>query len=587
MVDMNDFAENTEAAQGDPAQQLLDALRADGPTALAELLGDHGFLLVELATAPGGLFSPAPGSSGQYSAVIRRLQEQRAAMDALETRCMVALADALRDEDRAAAQAAAAQEPEAVEPVEDTDRRADRAAARDVSMSTRRSPDLASRTLASARRLVESMPTMLRALATGRLSESAVRTMAASVAPLSPTQRAQVDARLGTRLAALDGCGTEEWKGAVSAAIAASDAEGESRRHEHARGTRSVTVRRGEHGMAVVSARLPALDAMKIRKRLSLEAERLRASGDRRGHQQIQADSFIASLLGAEDGMERTDLDIGVIITDRALLHPGQGELAHVEGYGPVPVEAVRQELAGPLRELARGTGTPVMAGGAGGRTAGAGSSDLDPVATETLGLDDALGADAPAVRLALRRLYTHPTTGELVAVDSVAREFPRALARFIRWRDVTCRGPFCNAPIRHSDHIRPYAVGGHTCLDNGQGLCAFCNDKEQQTSSVERSPDSPGHQVTWTSRTGTVRTTGPTSLTGPLVDPPPGVPSPSKSPPPSGEQAQRAIVENPDEGIEPCSADDTADHSDEHPVEHPVEHSDDHGDAHTDDDPD
>ena len=583
MVDMNDFAENTEAAQGDPAQQLLDALRANGPTALAELLGDHGFLLVELATAPGGLFSPAPGSSGQYSAVIRRLQEQRAAMDALETRCMVALADALRDEDRAAAQADAAQEPEAVEPVEDTDRRADRAAARDVSMSTRRSPDLASRTLASARRLVESMPTMLRALATGRLSESAVRTMAASVAPLSPTQREQVDARLGTRLAALDGCGTEEWKGAVSAAIAASDAEGESRRHEHARGARSVTVRRGEHGMAVVSARLPALDAMKIRKRLSLEAERLRASGDRRGHQQIQADSFIATLLGAEDGMDRTDLDIGVIITDRALLHPGQGELAHVEGYGPIPVEAVRQELAGPLRELARGTGTPVMADGACGRTAGAGSSDLDPVATETVGLDDALGADAPAVRLALRRLYTHPTIGELVAVDSVAREFPRALARFIRWRDVTCRGPFCNAPIRHSDHIRPYAVGGHTCLDNGQGLCAFCNDKEQQTSSVERSPDSPGHQVTWTSRTGTVRTTGPTSLTGRLVDPPPGVPSPSESPPPSGEPAQRAIGENSDEGVEPCSADDTSDHSDEHPVEH----SDDYGDAHTDDDAD
>lgn len=583
MVDMNDFAENTEAAQGDPAQQLLDALRANGPTALAELLGDHGFLLVELATAPGGLFSPAPGSSGQYSAVIRRLQEQRAAMDALETRCMVALADALRDEDRAAAQADAAQEPEAVEPVEDTDRRADRAAARDVSMSTRRSPDLASRTLASARRLVESMPTMLRALATGRLSESAVRTMAASVAPLSPTQREQVDARLGTRLAALDGCGTEEWKGAVSAAIAASDAEGESRRHEHARGARSVTVRRGEHGMAVVSARLPALDAMKIRKRLSLEAERLRASGDRRGHQQIQADSFIATLLGAEDGMDRTDLDIGVIITDRALLHPGQGELAHVEGYGPIPVEAVRQELAGPLRELALSTGTPVAADGPGRRHAVAVPPDPDPVATETVGLDDAPGADAPAVRLALRRLYTHPSTGELVAVDSVAREFPRALARFIRWRDVTCRGPFCNAPIRHSDHIRPHAAGGHTCLDNGQGLCAFCNDKEQQTSSVERSPDSPGHQVTWISRTGTVRTTGPTSLTGLLVDPPPGAPSPSESPPPSGEQAQRAIGENPDEGVEPCSADDTADHSDEHPVEH----RDDYGDAHTDDDPD
>ncbi|GAA1312792.1 HNH endonuclease [Brachybacterium tyrofermentans] len=558
MVGMNDYAENTEAAEGDPAQQLLDALRAEGPTALAELLGDQGFLLVELATEPGGLFSPAPGSSGQYSAVIRRLQEQRSAMDALETRCMVALADALRDEDRAAAQADAAYELEAVEPEEDTDRRADRAAARDVSMSTRRSPDLASRTLASARRLVESMPTMLRALATGLLSESAVRAMAASVAPLAPAQREQVDALLGTRLAALDGCGTEEWKGAVAAAIAASDAEGESRRHEHARGTRSVTVRRGEHGMAVVSARLPALDAMKIRKRLSLEAERLRASGDRRGHQQIQADSFIASLLGAEDGMDRTDLDIGVIITDRALLHPGQGELAHVEGYGPVPVEALRHELSGPLRELAQDRAPAVPTGGPGTQNAAAGPTDLDPVAVETRGLDDAFGADAPAVRLALRRLYTHPTTGELVAVDSVAREFPRALARFIRWRDVTCRGPFCNAPIRHSDHIRPYAAGGHTCLDNGQGLCAFCNDKEQQTTSVELSTESPGHQVTWTSRGGTVRTTGPTALTGPRIEPPPELTSSSDTPPPQEEQAQRDVEGNLGEGSGPSSTDGT-----------------------------
>ncbi|MGO2825793.1 MAG: DUF222 domain-containing protein, partial [Brachybacterium alimentarium] len=486
---MNHFAQGTEAAAGDdPARQLLDAVRTSGPTALAELLGDQGFLLVELATQPSGLFSPAPGSSSQYSDVLRRLHEQRAAMDALEMRCIVALADAFREEDRATADADAAQEPDAVEALEETERRAERAAIRDVSMRTRRSPALAGRTLSSARRLVESMPVMLRAVAKGQLSEGAARSTAASVAALTPARREQVDALLGDRLAPLDGCGTEQWRGEVAAAIAESDPEGEARRHAHARQGRSVSVRRGEHGMAVVSARLPAMDAMKIRKRLSLEAERLRASGDRRGHQQIQADSFVASLLGLEDGIDRTDLDLGVIITDRALLNPGCGDLAQIEGYGPITAEAVRAEVEDGLRAL-------------------------------THGAEESLGTDTAAAKLALRRLYTHPTTGELVAVESIGRVFPKALARFIRWRDMTCRGPFCNAPIRHADHIKPHAAGGHTCLDNGQGLCAFCNDKEEQTAAVEREPDSSGHRVTWTSRTGATRETGPVALTSPQVE--------------------------------------------------------------------
>src|SRR5699024_11258987 len=95
------------------------------------------------------------------------------------------------------------------------------------------------------------------------------------------------------------------------------------------------------------------------------------------------------------------------------------------------------------------------------------------------------------ALRAELRRLYTHPRTGELVAVESRARAFPAALAKFIRWRDQVCRAPFCNAAIRQSDHIRPVAEGGHTCLRNGQGVCVFCNDKENQQGSVDRVGDS------------------------------------------------------------------------------------------------
>ena len=42
------------------------------------------------------------------------------------------------------------------------------------------------------------------------------------------------------------------------------------------------------------------------------------------------------------------------------------------------------------------------------------------------------------------------------------------------------CRTPWCDAPIRHSDHIQPYSTGGPTTLPNAQGLCARCNQTKE-----------------------------------------------------------------------------------------------------------
>ncbi|NNG36997.1 HNH endonuclease signature motif containing protein [Nakamurella aerolata] len=49
-------------------------------------------------------------------------------------------------------------------------------------------------------------------------------------------------------------------------------------------------------------------------------------------------------------------------------------------------------------------------------------------------------------------------------------------LRQLLLARDPHCTQPFCSAPTRHADHIRPYAVGGDTTLPNGQGLCASGN---------------------------------------------------------------------------------------------------------------
>src|SRR5690625_7738513 len=96
--------------------------------------------------------------------------------------------------------------------------------------------------------------------------------------------------------------------------------------------------------MATLSARLPGIDAAQAHTRLSLEAERLRADGDRRGHQAIMADVLVDTILGRDDQMDPTTLDIGLIITDRALFSPDDGEIAQVEGYGAVPAEARSEE---------------------------------------------------------------------------------------------------------------------------------------------------------------------------------------------------------------------------------------------------
>jgi hypothetical protein len=75
-----------------------------------------------------------------------------------------------------------------------------------------------------------------------------------------------------------------------------------------------------------------------------------------------------------------------------------------------------------------------------------------------------------------LKKLYTDPTSGALVATESRSRIFPDQLGQLIAFRDQHCRHPYCDSPIKHLDHIHPHAQGGPTSFGNGQGLCARHN---------------------------------------------------------------------------------------------------------------
>ncbi|WP_235835494.1 MULTISPECIES: DUF222 domain-containing protein [Arthrobacter] len=88
--------------------------------------------------------------------------------------------------------------------------------------------------------------------------------------------------------------------------------------------------------------------------------------------------------------------------------------------------------------------------------------------------------SDETAFKVWLRRLFTAPGSGELAAADSKARLFPPGLRRLIQVRDNTCRTPYCDAPIRHLDHILAWHLGGTTNQNNGAGLCEACNHTKE-----------------------------------------------------------------------------------------------------------
>ena len=98
--------------------------------------------------------------------------------------------------------------------------------------------------------------------------------------------------------------------------------------------------------------------------------------------------------------------------------------------------------------------------------------------------------------------LFTDPVTGQLAAMDARRRYFTAGQRQFFVIRDQICRTPWCDAPVRHADHVVPVEDGGETSLENGQGLCEACNHAKQATGWRAR-PRPSRSQVETTTPTG------------------------------------------------------------------------------------
>jgi hypothetical protein len=333
-----------------------------------------------------------------------------------------------------------------------------------IALARRESPSRGGRLLGLGK-VAKEMPHTFTAFRAGQLNEWRTTLVVRETACLSVEDRQAVDEELAADTGTFTGAGDKAIVAAVRAAAYRKDPQSVARRASHAVTERTVSLRPAPDTMTYLTALLPVAEGVAAYASLTRHADTLRASGDERSKGQIMADSLVERVTGTPGGI--TGIDIQLVMTDRTLFQ-GDSEPARLTGYGTVPAQWARENIL----NRTTGTGSAGMAA----PDAGSGSGTESGVSSGT----DVGSPDQHELSVWLRRLYTAPGTGELVAMDSKARFFPPGLRRFLQVRDDTCRTPYCDAPIRHDDHIIPWHNDGPTSIINGQGLCEACNHTKE-----------------------------------------------------------------------------------------------------------
>jgi 5-methylcytosine-specific restriction endonuclease McrA len=411
---------------------------------------------------PGELVEADPALLAGLIDSIRALEQLKAAASAAQARA-TALFDAITRQAQAAAGVKADQLGKGV--------------GAQIGFARRESPHRGTRMLGLARILTREMPHTLHALTLGVISEWRATLLVRETACLSLADRQRIDEQIAGNLAELEQLGDRALIAKIKTLSYAMDPHAVVNRAAHAVSERFVSCRPAPDTMTYVTALLPVAHGVGVYAALTREADRLRAAGDPRTKGQIMADTFVERTTG-QVRAEDVRIEVQLIMTDRTLL-AGSAEPAVLPGYGILPAQTAR--------DLIRRNST------AQNRTSG--DATRDGIPRKPTGRDattkDPVDPDKSA-RTWLRRLYTAPSTGQLVGMDSRARLVPEGLARFISARDQVCRRPWCGAPIRHYDHIRPVRDGGTTSAENIQGLCEACNQAKEAPDWKTRTVDGP-----------------------------------------------------------------------------------------------
>lgn len=345
-----------------------------------------------------------------------------------------------------------------------------RGLAAEVALARRDAPARGGRHLGLATALVEEMPHTLAALAGGHLSEWRATLIVRESACLTVEHRRQLDAELCAESTRLDGWGDKRVAAEARKIACRLDVAAVVDRSAKAAADRRVTIRPAPDSMTIVSALLPVAQGVSVYAALKRSAD---TTFDDRSRNQVMADTLVERVTGTAAD-EPMSVALNLVMADTTLVG-GDEAPGWCDGYGPVPAEVVRALLS-------------------------------DAVADEK-------------AKATLRRLYRHPDSGELVAMESKARTFPKGLAAFIGLRDQTCRTPYCDAQIRHHDHAVPHRSGGPTSALNGLGECEACNYAKEAAGWTVTTEDDDGlHAAEFVTPTGAVyRSTAP-PLPGPPV---------------------------------------------------------------------
>lgn len=328
-----------------------------------------------------------------------------------------------------------------------------------IALACKQSPYNGSRRLGVARALHTDLPMTRALLAAGQISEDLAELVVTQTRHLTPEQRRLVDKQLAT--AGLDTLSPLRAAALIKKHAYEVDRAAYLARGRTARADRRVTLRPAPDTMSLLTGLLPVEQGVACLAALRQHTDQVVGNGDGRTRDQIMADTLVERLTGQARATD-VNVEVGIVIPVDALLDPEHAGPADVTGYGPIPAAIAHDVLA------------------------------------TTNG------------KRWWRRLFTRPETGLLVGGDPRRRRFDGFLAHLIGIRDHgRCRDPYCDAPIRHVDHIQTHRSGGPTTYPNGRGVCARGNYVRE----------TPGWHVDLvddglSDRPHTVRTTTPTGHT-------------------------------------------------------------------------
>jgi hypothetical protein len=329
-----------------------------------------------------------------------------------------------------------------------------------VGAALQSSPHTGATFLGTARAWIMDMPYTFEALRTGVLSQWRATLLVRETAHLSVEDRARVDEEVcgPAHLVALARMGTKRLVARIKELAGRLDVHACVKRNARAVTERRVSVRPAPDLMVYLTALVPMQQGVQAYAQLRAHADAARATGDERGAGQVMADTLIERITGRDPGhADEVPVTINLLVSDQTLLTGGDQPAVVLEGTA---------------------VGAGVVPG---------------PVARHLT----AHGIDADAAWL--RAIYVDPH-GRLLTTTSTSRFHPKGLAALLRAREQgICGTTWCDAPVRHIDHITPHAEGGATSLDNGQGLCARCNHAKQAPGWTQKTTEVDGRHAVQT----------------------------------------------------------------------------------------